>query len=541
MQNNDEILKTLEENIEKWMSISEKRNLFGNEVLIKPAYIGINHLFVRTFDVEYKNGVQYEEVWDDTDSYLGIRVLSGDPETGFGSGFDANMVGKELNALHIKNVGDKMFRKLFYESVGAYFRGHEHMSYKKLPVINNVRYNPKLCYIGKMERNEYIEEIVESEYNKDRIIKFAKRISEYFSQKKFVNTATVNYEIKEEVKRFISSEGSRIQITGRRMRLNFTLEIKDIDGRPIEFFTAITFSKPGEMVNFNRIINKLEEFYTKAAARYDCPIQEAGSYPVLLDPAQMGTLFHEAAVAHLFSADYILNENLSTFNLEKLNRQIMPEFISLYDNPILESAKHWNYFKYDDEGVATSRKQLVENGVLKNYLTDINTAEILTKILGREVKAGNSRLSLKEFTKPEPRISNLEIETSDYKSLKEMEKSLIRECEAKNLEYGIFAEDFIRGFVNVDEDEEITGVNAVFPTFMERVYPDGRRIPIKFAHIIGSPHNMLQSIIMLGGPKKLITGFCGAESGVIPTSEVSPYGLMRNVEIVNENSDIERG
>jgi len=96
---------------------------------------------------------------------------------------------------------------------------------------------------------------------------------------------------------------------------------------------------------------------------------ESGEYTILLDP-YMTALFISTALAPAFSALEV-QENRSPLR-NRVGSLVVSEHLSIYDDPSIE----WGLGSrpFDDEGIATSRKALVESGVLKTYLYNYYTA-----------------------------------------------------------------------------------------------------------------------------------------------------------------------
>ncbi|HIF18290.1 MAG TPA: metalloprotease PmbA [Cycloclasticus sp.] len=72
-------------------------------------------------------------------------------------------------------------------------------------------------------------------------------------------------------------------------------------------------------------------------------------------------------IGHFISA--IRGGNLyrkSTFLLDSIGRQVFPDFIDIYEQPLLSQAMGSS--SYDAEGVATSERHIVEAGVVKGYV-----------------------------------------------------------------------------------------------------------------------------------------------------------------------------
>lgn len=108
----------------------------------------------------------------------------------------------------------------------------------------------------------------------------------------------------------------------------------------------------------------------------------SGAYPVVLDKKVVSSLL--GAFSNVFSADAVL-KNMS-FLKDKLGEKVFGNNITLIDDPLSLEAPSQNAF--DDEGVASYTKAVVENGVLKTYLHNLKTAAMMqVKSTGNGYKA----------------------------------------------------------------------------------------------------------------------------------------------------------
>ncbi len=95
---------------------------------------------------------------------------------------------------------------------------------------------------------------------------------------------------------------------------------------------------------------------------------EAGKYNVLLSPTVMGNLFNY--IGRGLSAYSVLIRN-SPF-IDKIGKQVFDEKITLSDEPNMPGNP--GACSFDMEGVPTQDVNLIENGVLKNYIHNLSTA-----------------------------------------------------------------------------------------------------------------------------------------------------------------------
>lgn len=129
----------------------------------------------------------------------------------------------------------------------------------------------------------------------------------------------------------------------------------------------------------------------------------------VLDPYMLGLTIHESTGhpseldrAMGFEADFAGTSFLTPDLLGK-GFKYGSDLVNLVCDPTIP--ENLGHYKYDDEGVAAKRFNVVENGIFKNYMTDRETA----KDVGYEHSFGNSRMSLYNRI-PIVRMSHLYLE-----------------------------------------------------------------------------------------------------------------------------------
>jgi TldD protein len=210
-----------------------------------------------------------------------------------------------------------------------------------------------------------------------------------------------------------------------------------------------------------------------------------GRYCVVIDPIFAGTLFHEV-LGHCAEADLILQGN--SLLGDKLGSQIAPEFISVWDDPTVPLAPV-NY-KYDDEGVATQKKPIIQKGILTTYLHSLDSA---SQIEGGF--PGNAR-SRDYMYSPLVRMSNTYV-TGSLSSNLEMKDGLI-----------------LRGTLG-GEVEPSSGRFFIRPEYGEVVEDGIIKKRVKDIVMVGDILATLQSIEEIGTDFYIDSGTCEKEGQTI--------------------------
>lgn len=130
----------------------------------------------------------------------------------------------------------------------------------------------------------------------------------------------------------------------------------------------------------------------------------AGKFTVVLDNKMTGLMAHEA-FGHACEADAVL---AGASVLEgKVGRKVANEGVSLIDDPTIKNT--FGYFSIDWEGVKAKKHVLIENGVLKGFMHNLESSSRMD-----EEPNGAARAQAFNNT-PIIRMSNTYIEGGDWK------------------------------------------------------------------------------------------------------------------------------
>ena len=96
---------------------------------------------------------------------------------------------------------------------------------------------------------------------------------------------------------------------------------------------------------------------------------KTGKYDIILDPLAFAPLLDNVGN----SASIFNVESGTSFFINKLNKKIASNDLTLYDDPIFTNGL--NSIPFDDEGYPTFKKEIIKNGILKAYLHNTSTAK----------------------------------------------------------------------------------------------------------------------------------------------------------------------
>jgi len=212
----------------------------------------------------------------------------------------------------------------------------------------------------------------------------------------------------------------------------------------------------------------------------------------------------------------------------------LPDFLSVVFDPTRKSVGSVDLngsYSYDDEGVKARPLTLVENGVLKTFLMS------RTPVKGFEHSNGHGRRQA--GLEVVSRQSNLLVESKKQVSDTQLRSLLIDEIKRQNKPYGLFFQEVTGGYTSTQR----RGLQAftVIPLIVYKVYPDGRPDElVRGVDIVGTPLASFAKILATSNTVEVFNGYCGAESGSVPVSAVSPALLVSEIEVQKKSHSQDR-
>jgi predicted Zn-dependent protease len=329
--------------------------------------------------------------------------------------------------------------------------------------------------------------------------------------------------VQNETDYYASSEGSQVvapHVQARLAVLAVTRAEDGIDLFRIQTFEAETLAglpAQPEMEAAIRELGKSLEALRKA------PVTEPFNGPAILSGRAAAVFFHEVLGHRLEGQRQRGDEEGQTFTKE-LNKAVLPTFLSVADDPTLTTfGKTWlsGNYEYDDEGRKAQRVELIQNGVLKTFLMS------RLPIASFAVSNGHGRASTGHV--PNGRQGNLIVTSTKSLPEAELRKQLIEEAKKQGKPYGLYFEDISSGFAVTQRSSP--QAFSVVPLVVWRLYVDGRPDElVRGVSIVGTPLAAMKRILATGDRSEVFNGECGAESGTVPVSAVSPAMLLSEME-----------
>ena len=224
----------------------------------------------------------------------------------------------------------------------------------------------------------------------------------------------------------------------------------------------------------------------------------AGEMTVVLGPGWPGVLFHEA-VGHGLEGDF--NRKGSSAFSGRIGQRVAAKGVTVLDDGTIADRR--GSLNVDDEGHASQRNVLIEDGILKGYIQDSLNA----RLMGVAPTGNGRRESYAHI--PMPRMTNTYMLGGD-KDPQEIVASIKK---------GLYATNFGGGQV------DITSGKFVFSASEAYWVENGKILyPVKGATIVGSGPESLKKISMIGNDMRLDSGVgtCGKEGQSVPVGVGQP-------------------
>ena len=166
---------------------------------------------------------------------------------------------------------------------------------------------------------------------------------------------------------FASSEGAKLSLERTSIGLLYS-STASYSGRMERAWDSYSSCAGWEFVKERDWPSEAEGISKLALETAKARSPPAGAYPAVLDGLLVGLLVHEA-FGHATEGDIVLSGDSALKG--KLGREVASECVSIIDEGVVKGGF---YVPFDDEGVLKGRTVVVENGVLKTFLTSRSVA-----------------------------------------------------------------------------------------------------------------------------------------------------------------------
>jgi TldD protein len=235
-----------------------------------------------------------------------------------------------------------------------------------------------------------------------------------------------------------------------------------------------------------------------ALTNLDARPAPAGEMTVVLGSGWPGILLHEA-IGHGLEGDF--NRKGSSAFSGKIGQRVAAKGVTVLDDGTIADRR--GSLNVDDEGNASQRNVLIEDGILKGYIQDSLNARLM------KVKpTGNGRRESYAHV-PMPRMTNTYMLGGD-KQPEEIVASIKK---------GLYATNFGGGQVDITSGKFVFSASEAFWVENGKIL-----YPVKGATIVGNGPDALTRVTMMGNDMALDSGVgtCGKDGQCVPVGVGQP-------------------
>jgi predicted Zn-dependent protease len=435
-------------------------------------------------------------------------------------------------AVPLDNDPDALRGVLWYQTDERYKRAVEQFTRVKTNVQVKVAQEDKSDDFSREAPQQYSEPLTDIQVDKhvweDKVRRFTAPFAKYAD----IYQSTAILMASAETRWFVNSEGTRIQTSQPAWHLFVIAYTKADDGMELPRYESFFGFTEKDLPDDATVLKAVDKMIHDLQALRAAPLADPYTGPAILSGRASGVFFHEIFGHRVEGHRQKLVNEAQTFK-KKIGEEVLPKDFSVYFDPTarrLADTDLAGYYLYDNQGVKARRVEVVENGVLKTFLMSRTPVEGFPQSNGH----GRAQAGLN----PVARQSNLIVEVAPSSVQPDLKKLLIAEVKKQALPYGLYFDDIEGGFTFTGRT--IPNAFNVMPLVVYRIYPDGREELVRGVDLIGTPLTTFSKIVAADKNVAVFNGICGAESGGVPVSAVSPAILVSQIEVQKKQKSQER-
>lgn len=367
--------------------------------------------------------------------------------------------------------------------------------------------------------------------DEDYWARYCKLASAWISDLPHVTSNYVEFDASHESKIFVNTEGTVVVQHSHVYTLSATLRKLTTEGSNIEEDLTINVAAQKELPSLKDFKRMVRKKHQRLINLMRAKTIHSFSGPVLLYPIPAGLLFHEA-IGHRLEGSRLLSTGEGQTFKGQVSKRVLNIDLSIRDDPRLKKFQGNSCvgaYDFDDEGMPATNATLVEDGVLKGFLSTRSA-------LSTKGHVSNGHARNKKFQRPISRMGVTIVEAKDGLGMEQLRNRLIEEIKAQGKPFGMIVYETSGG-----ETETTTYNFQAFSgeiSYATLVYPNGKEVCIKGVNFVGTPLQALNNIVAAGKDQELDNGYCGAESGFIPVTTISPAVLLSNLELQAKQEEL---
>jgi len=338
-----------------------------------------------------------------------------------------------------------------------------------------------------------------------------------------IHDSWVSFDAARSDRYFVNSEGSIVYTSDSYFSYSVQAFSRADDGTVVPHSLVLYAREMEDLPGSKQLQRQVRQMAEQLALLRAAPLLQPYSGPTLLEGDTAGVFMHEALGHRLEGHRQHGMEEGSTFS-GKVDDKILPDIISIEDDPTLarfDKQSINGHYTYDDEGVAAQSVTLVDKGTLAGFLLTRRPVQQFKQSNGHARASGNQR--------PVARMGTLILKASKTEAHEELKRRLLQLARDQGKPFALILRNAASGATNTSSwgFQAFKGVaRLVYQVDLET----GNEKLVRGVELVGTPLASLMKIVAVGNDPALFNGYCGAESGFVPVSTITPSLLMRELE-----------
>jgi TldD protein len=397
-------------------------------------------------------------------------------------------------------------------------------SQKQAQRLSHVDQHKKLASFQKLPKVEAIRFAKRSEIDEAFWVKFCKDASRWLSKLDHVDQSFVEFDVTQESKVYVSTEGRIIVQHSQVHSLVASIRKLTSEGLTIEQELVCNTALLSEQLTLAEFKKRMKKKHEQLLKLIKARKIHSFSGPVLLGSIPSGLLFHEA-IGHRLEGSRLLSSGEGQTFKGQIGKPVVNVKLSIKDDPTLKKFGGLHCigaYEFDDEGTPAGCAELVSEGHLRGFLN--TRAELPAK--GNQM---NGHARCRQHQRPISRMGVTIVKGEETVSSEQLKELLVAEIKRQGKPFGMIVHDTSGGETDTTSYDFQAFAGQI--SFATLVYPDGKEEVVRGVDFVGTPLQALQNIVAVGDDQVIDNHFCGAESGFLPVTTISPSILIKNLEL----------
>lgn len=395
---------------------------------------------------------------------------------------------------------DALRRDLWIATDAAYKTAIEDISKKKAAFENKTRTEDTVDFISAQPYTKDYPPYPFT-FEKSRWVALARTLSAIFERYPELQSSKVSITLKNDESYYLNSEGSENTEPSHDVQITVTASTQADDGMPLSDFVSYYVPTPSDLPSDEAMKNAVDSMAKRLTALRTAPVMDEYTGPVIFTKQASAEVFAQIFGDAMCSIRRPAVDNPQMqFALQMLapespyaNRigsRILPGGFTVQDKPdenTINGVPTIGGAAIDDEGVPEQDITLVDHGIMKTLLTCRTPHKKFTTTNGHA------------WGMPaRPAITNLIIKDSKGESMADLKATLIEQCKARGLDYGVLITRLASPNIynEADNDNGMAMFNRFFgsdgasekvtsPIEAYKVYTDGHEELVRGVQISG--------------------------------------------------------